>query len=276
MSLMGKINKKLLLETIVLVFVAVIVIIASLVISKNKTTTNLVTAENEFTETDMISNQETQSGEAFLSENETSSADDSLSTDETDSEKTETYTLEQLREMFNHDLIYIESSFDSNSDCNRIGYLNGKMIDPFDFDPDNDSEKDFKVVVELYRSGNLISKFEDPCKRRSYDYGVIETGRLLDDILLVMGCIASYCDLGFIEDQKFHRIVEFSYDDCDDLRVQGYKVFDYEILLADDEIRVVYYVYDPKNPEDVQVKGYKCKLQKDPETEKHYFDVEKM
>lgn len=270
MSLMGKINKKLLLETIVLVFVAVIVIIASLVISKNKTTANLVTAENEFTETDMISNQETQSGEAFLSENETSSAD------ETDSEKTETYTLEQLREMFNHDLIYIESSFDSNSDCNRIGYLNGKMIDPFDFDPDNDSEEDFKVVVELYRSGNLISKFEDPCKRRSYDYGVIETGRLLDDILLVMGCIASYCDLGFIEDQKFHRIVEFSYDDCDDLRVQGYKVFDYEILLADDEIRVVYYVYDPKNPEDVQVKGYKCKLQKDPETEKHYFDVEEL
>lgn len=273
MSLMGKINRKLLLETIVLVLVVVIVVIASLIISKNtknKATADLVKVENEFTEIDMTANQETNSDEESLSENETSSAD------ETDSEKTETYTLEQLREMFNHDLIYIESSFDSNSDCNRIGYLNGKMIDPFDFNPDNDSEEDFKVVVELYRSGNLISKFEDPCKRRAYDYEVIETGRLLDDILLVLGGIASYCDLGFIEDQKFHRIVEFSYDDCDDLRVQGYKVFDYEILLADDEIRVVYYVYDPKNPEDVQVKGYKCKLQKDPETEKHYFDVEKM
>lgn len=268
MSLMGKINRKLLLETIVLVLVVVIVVIASLIISKNtknKATADFVKVENEFTETDMTANQETNSDEESLSENETSSADE-----------TETYTLEQLREMFNHDLIYIESSFDSNSDCNRIGYLNGKMIDPFDFDPDNDSEEDFKVVVELYRSGNLISKFEDPCKRRSYDYEVIETGRLLDDILLVMGGIASYCDLGFIEDQKFHRIVEFSYDDCDDLRAQGYKVFDYEILLADDEIRVVYYVYDPKNPEDVQVKGYKCKLQKDPETEKHYFDVEEL
>lgn len=165
-----------------------------------------------------------------------------------------TYSIEELRQMFNSDFSY--------SVCKEDKSYEIKLTD-------NPNE------VEIYKDGKLVTNFiySEPVEDWHF---TIYSPLFSDDKLLLIGCsVAAYCDFGFIENNKFHRINEYELDDVCLYEGQGYKTEGYEVLTGYDEIRVCMYAYNPHDSEDIKIKGFNCKLQTNPETKEHSFTVEK-
>ncbi|MBQ0163504.1 MAG: hypothetical protein KBS84_10170 [Treponema sp.] len=177
--------------------------------------------------------------------------------DESDPEFNEgpvvSYSVEELRQIFNNDFSYTVCKKDESYEIKFT---------------DNPNE------VVIYKDGNLVTNF---IYRTSVEdwYFTVYTPLFSDENLLLISCsVAAYCDFGFIENNKFHRIKEYELDDPCLFEYKGYIAENYEMLAGNDEIRVCLYAYNPHDSEDIQIKGFNCKLQTNTETKEHSFTVE--
>lgn len=213
--------------------------------------------------------------------------------------------IENLREKFNSDIKYSTlddleiMNFVDNTYCCDIDYcitedvFNNEM---FDIDPNykqcvdgiykysyispdvlkNLSE--YKICIDVFNDDNFLFSFYDLDEYDDYYYDVLNPSFSKDNIFLIIGGIAAYRNIGFIENEKFKSILEFSEEDTLEYenRESNIRVTDHDIICSDDEIRVLFYSYNPLDENSAEVHGYKCRMYVDNETSERKFQIEKV
>ncbi|MBQ0003060.1 MAG: hypothetical protein KBT21_05940 [Treponema sp.] len=213
--------------------------------------------------------------------------------------------IENLREKFNSDIKYstlddleIMNFVDNTYYCDIVYCITEDVFENemFDIDPNYKYKLDgiykysyispdvlknlseYKICIDVFHDDNFLFSFYDLDEYDDYYYDVLNPSFSKDNIFLIIGGIAAYRNIGFIENERFNSILEFSEEDTLEYenRESNILVTDYDIIFSDDEIRVLFYSYNPLDENSAEVHGYKCRMYVDNETSERKFQIEKV